>query len=222
MRRLAATLAVATTLLAVLPVSAQRPGARPSIRQARGTTVRVQLVDARSARPLANADVQIASDNGIRCIRAPCPTNARRWGGRSDATGYVVVPTSIIQQATTISAGRASGDLVQDSEPGPGGAWVAELMPEDTTELSPRPLKLVDARSGRPLAHVRARLQYPGAGGRPAELRLTTNALGWILVPFEVVARGADNTYVEVPGYRRTHVDYSWVHRRTELKKRLW
>src|SRR5947207_2159463 len=47
------------------------------IRSAPGTTVTIELVDASTGRPARNAAVRLTSDNGIRCMRAPCPTNTK-------------------------------------------------------------------------------------------------------------------------------------------------
>ena len=45
----------------------------------------VRLLDAATAKPIANTDVELWSDNGIRCIKAPCPTDGKQWKGTSDA-----------------------------------------------------------------------------------------------------------------------------------------
>jgi hypothetical protein len=107
-------------------------GGTPSLLNVIGETVRVRLLDASSDRPLSNADVELWSDNGVRCIKAPCPTNGTQWTGRSDAAGDVVIPTSVLQPVTTIRTPTHEGDLIRDSEPADSGRWVAELSARDS------------------------------------------------------------------------------------------
>ncbi len=121
--RAALALAAVLALLGTAPAQAQR---RHSILQAGGGSVRVRLLDERS-KPLANAPVEVWSDNGIRCIRAPCPTNGRKWQGRTDAAGFVVVPRSELQASTTITAPGYAGDLIQGAQQGPDGTWKLRL-----------------------------------------------------------------------------------------------
>ena len=87
------------------------------------------------------------------------------WKGKADANGYVVIPTGILQQVTTITtpSHKDGKDLIRDSEKDADGAWVVELYPNhvsDSSELGVRPFKLVDARSNRPLANASARIAF--------------------------------------------------------------
>jgi hypothetical protein len=121
------TLALVAALLAGSACQAQRPpGARPAILQVRDSTVRVRLLNP-AGRPLAGAPVEIWSDNGIRCIRAPCPTNGTSWHGRSDARGLVVIPTRVLQASTTLTTPGYEGDLVEGARPGSHGLWSIRL-----------------------------------------------------------------------------------------------
>ncbi len=119
--RIPYALVVALPLLAATPLAAQR--AAPPILRAGGQTVRVRLVDGSSARPLANAAVEIWSDNGIRCFRAPCPTNGTRWQGHADAAGVVVIPRAVLQASTSITTPGYEGDLVQDARQQRDNTW---------------------------------------------------------------------------------------------------
>lgn len=78
----------------------------------------VKLLDAFTGEPICNVDVKIMSDNGIRCIRAPCPTDAQEWNGKSDDNGLILVPLKILNVITTITATgyKTGGDLNEDSE----------------------------------------------------------------------------------------------------------
>jgi len=191
----------------------------PSILGVKADAVRVRLLDAFSGHAIANADVELWSDNGVRCIQAPCPTNMRQWTGRTDAAGDVVFPTRILQPVTTIKAPSSEGDLIGDSEPGDSGRWVAELFARDTTGSPARPIKLIDSRSHKAISNLPVRLEYRTDGGRWDSFRTMTNPLGYVFVPFEVVARAAEQTWVVVPGYRRTHLDFTWARHRTMLQR---
>ena len=85
-------------LLAARLATGQRAGA-----SARGD-LQVRVIDAGTRKPLANTDVDVYSDNGIRCIQAPCPTNGVSWGGRTDKHGVVVIPDSVVQASMSIGA----------------------------------------------------------------------------------------------------------------------
>ncbi len=202
-------------LLVVSGACAQRPPAgRPSILQAQGDTLRVQLVDALSAEPLADAPVQVWSDNGVRCIRAPCPTGARSWSGRTDAGGWLRLPRTALQAASSVETPAHAGDLIEDSRLA-GDGWVAALFPADSTGVGPRPVLLVDGRD-RPIANASVEIDY----GRVGKVTARTNALGYLLVPFAAVARAPDDTWVVAPGFRRTRLDFAWARRRTVLHRR--
>ncbi len=197
----------------------QRPDRpRPSILKVGGDSVQVKLVDALDARPLANAEVQLSSDNGIRCVRAPCPTASRSWQGRTDAGGRVTIPTNVLQASSSVTAAGEEGDPIEDSEPESSGVWLTPLFPPDSG-LAPHPILLIDDTGGRPVANAQVDIDYR-AGPRSGRMASRTNALGYLLVPFEVVARASDSTWVIVPGYRRTQLDFAWARRRTVLRRR--
>jgi hypothetical protein len=125
--RLAA--AVLVSLACRTPAGAQpAPNARPPILRGAGDTLRVRLLDAATGRPLAGAAVTVYSDNGIRCDRAPCPTNGRTWQGRTGATGWLALPRTEIQQTVSVSTPTRYGDLVGDATRAAGG-WVLRMRP---------------------------------------------------------------------------------------------
>jgi hypothetical protein len=191
----------------------------PSILDVKADAVRVRLLDASTGRPIANADVKLRSDNGVRCIQPPCPTNVRQWTGRTDAAGGVIVPTRILQPVTTINASRYEGDLISDSEPGDSGRWEAELFARDTTGSSARPIKLIDSRSHKAISNLPVRVEFRTDGGRRESFRAMTNPRGYVFVPFEIVARAGEQIWVVIPGYRRTHLDFAWARHRTVLQQ---
>ena len=47
-----------------------------------------------------------------------------------------------------------------------------------------------------------------------------TNALGYVFVPFIVVAKGADDRWLVAPGYNVAHIDFAWTRRKMYLEPR--
>jgi hypothetical protein len=120
------------------------------------------------------------------------------------------------QDATTPSY---EGDLIGDSAPAEGGEWTAELFPRDPGDSPPRPIKLIDGGSGRAIADLPVRLEFNTKEGSPDSVTTTTNALGYVLVPFRVVLTAPEQTWVMVPGYRKTRLDFAWARRKTKLDR---
>ena len=59
-----------------------------------------------------------------------------------------------------------------------------------TLALPTRPVKLVDARTGRPVARATVRLEYPvGPRAQPVK-SLTSSPLGWVFVPLGLLMSG--------------------------------
>lgn len=95
-------------------------------------SIGVTVLDSASGKPIAATEVRIHSDNGVRCIKAPCPTNAMDWNGFTDAEGMFKLPKKIVQQSTTITAaGHSAGkDLGRDASKPKPDEWVIELDPD--------------------------------------------------------------------------------------------
>jgi hypothetical protein len=206
--------------LGIVYFASAAPDSRSGILEVKGETVRVRLLDAFSGESISDSDVEVHSDSGVRCKQAPCPTNDKHWNGKADANGYVVIPTGILQQVTTITtpSHKDGKDLIRDSEKDADGAWVVELYPNhvsDSSELGLRPIKLVDARSDRPLANIAVRIAF----GETESFEGKTNSLGYIFLPFEKALPALENTWVIVPDYRRTKIDFGGVNYRTKLER---
>lgn len=93
--------------------------------------LRLRVIDGATGKPLGNTAVEIYSDNGIRCIKAPCPTDGVRWAGRTDARGFVKVPGRVRQRSMAISvAGYRGKDLTRESKKEAAGVWVIALDAE--------------------------------------------------------------------------------------------
>lgn len=65
---------------------------------------KVKLIDEATRKPIAQKKVRIYSDNGIRCIKAPCETNGKEWTGKSDADGVIVIKEEFVQNSMTLTA----------------------------------------------------------------------------------------------------------------------
>lgn|GEM_PF-7127311 len=89
----------------------------------------IKLLDSVSKRPITDTDVNIYSDNGIRCITVPCNTEGQEWNGKSDDNGVITIPVKLVNTVTTLTAtGYGSGkDLTKDSQKKSNSDWVLEL-----------------------------------------------------------------------------------------------
>lgn len=104
---------------------------------------------------------------------------------------------------------------MRDSEKDANGAWVVELYPNhlsNSAGLGVRPIKLVDAPSNRPLSNTAVHIAF----GETDSFEGTTNALGYVFLPFEKARPALENTWVVVPGYRRAKIDCGGVNYRTK------
>jgi hypothetical protein len=197
----------------------QTSDSQSSILEVNGETVRVKLLDAFSGEVISNSEVRVYSDNGIRCFRAPCPTNGKKWKGRSDANGYVVIPTNILQRSTDIStpAYRGGKNLIGGSEQDNDGAWVVELYPNRTFDRSGPFLqhrKLVDAESNKPLINTQVRVSF-GAG---ENFQGQTNSLGYIFFELKKVNFQIGD-WVDVTGYKSTKINWGWANYKIKLER---
>jgi hypothetical protein len=90
---------------------------------------KLKVIDRSSRKPIRNTAIEIYSDNGIRCRKAPCPTNGIKWSGKTDARGIVNIPGRVRQNSMTISATGYSGkDLLSESKKSAGGVWIIALQ----------------------------------------------------------------------------------------------
>jgi hypothetical protein len=192
----------------------------PTILAAKGDSVHVKLFDAATARPIASTEMELYSDNGIRCIKAPCPTDGKSWKGKTDANGRLTIPKSALNATANLKSATYSGDLVTDATPDASGDWTVELFPEEQGDPGPHPLKLIDARTHRVVANAAVRIETRGTSGQRDTVSARSNALGYVLVPFIVVAKGADNSWLVAPGYKDAHIDFAWTRRKMYLTPR--
>lgn len=211
----------ATTLFSQYPTATspdlRKSGSQLTIQQVKGETIRVKLLDAVSCEVIANSEVKVQSDNGVRCVRPPCPTNHRTWKGKTDDRGYVLVPKSMVQHVTTINtpSHKEGRDLIRDATKDATGVWVAELLPNqvfDGPNLGSRAIKIIDSQTNRAIANTTARIKL----GEIESIELKTNALGYIFIPLEKAEEGS---WVTIPGYRRGKIDFSAIRYKIRLDR---
>jgi hypothetical protein len=76
--------------------------------------IELVLLDRVTNQPIANRPIGIHSDNGIRCIKAPCPNHSKNWQSKSNRRGIIFIPKQIIQTSTTLTVkGYTAIDLGQ-------------------------------------------------------------------------------------------------------------
>lgn len=86
-------------------LAAARSFAQPpknTILQVKTKSVKIKLLSP-TGRNLSKTTFKLYSDNGIRCVTVPCPTNGKNWEGMTDRNGFILIPTKYIQKVTTIS-----------------------------------------------------------------------------------------------------------------------
>ncbi len=188
-----------------------------SILHASGDSVYVRLLDAATAKPIANTEAEVQSDNGIRCIKAPCPTDGKQWKGTSDTDGRVVIPKSALNKTANIHTAKYDGDLVGDATSDGKGLWSIELFSEDCPDLCPHPIKLLDSRTHQPIANQAVLIEIRNATAHDVT-SATSNALGYIFVPVLIMAKGSDASWLVVDGYRDARIDFAATRRKTFLQ----
>lgn len=209
------------TCAAVLSITS---GYSIDIRKAPGPTATVQLMDVSNGHPVRNAVVRLVSDNGIRCMHAPCPTHTRTWEGKSDTEGFVQIPTSEIQSSTQIETESLTGDLIDDSDAVSDTVWIAELLPLESTYADPpgppRPLRLIDGTTSKAVVYADASFEMRRGSESRVLFKTRTNDFGYVFLPNDLPEGALENTWVVVTGYRATHVDFAWAAHRTRLVRR--
>lgn len=90
------------------------------------------LLNASTDVPITDARVRLTSDNGTRCIQAPCDTESRTWEGTTDANGTLLIPASMVDASMAIAVdGYRSADLRTEGNE-VEGFWSLHLTPTQT------------------------------------------------------------------------------------------
>ena len=117
---------IISVLLGALAIQAQ-----PLTKPAAKSNLRLLVIDQKTGKRLSNREVKVYSDNGIRCITAPCPTNGKNWVGKTDRRGYLVVPADIRQESISLTVeGFAGEELNRSARKLNRDNWVIALKSE--------------------------------------------------------------------------------------------
>lgn len=94
------------------------------------TSLRVRFVNSQTQAPIVNASVDLYTDNGIRCVTEPCPTNGRSWQGTTDSQGVVGVPASVVDESMMFTLqGYQANELHTGGKVQNDGSWRFPLIP---------------------------------------------------------------------------------------------
>lgn len=94
----------------------------------------VKVIDASSQKPIVNTTVDIVSDNGIRCIKAPCPTDTKKWSGKTNMDGVISVPSKILNTVTNISVNGYRSRYLSNSTEKTGNNYSLILDPNSKNQ----------------------------------------------------------------------------------------
>lgn len=113
----------------------------PSTSQEERADLKLKVIDGDTKKPIRNTAIEIDGPNTIRCFRAPCPGNAIKWSGKTDAHGVVTIPATVwtwseavrryvVRHDVTITAsgyGERRLYHAQESKRKSEGRWVIEI-----------------------------------------------------------------------------------------------
>lgn len=100
----------------------------PSFAQTSVSKLKLLVIDKTANKPLKNKSVEIYSDNGVRCVKAPCPTNGIQWQGKTDKHGYLIIPPNIRQNSMTIQInGYEAKELNRSAQKSHKNSWIIIL-----------------------------------------------------------------------------------------------
>ena len=81
----------------------------------------------------------------------------------------------------------------------------------------PHAIKLLDYRTREPIANTSVLIEIRSATSHNVA-SVTSNALGYVLVPFTIVAKGAESSWLVVEGYRDAKIDFAATRRKLSLR----
>lgn len=97
-------------------------------------SIKVVMLDNQTMKPIAGKDVTLYSDNGVRCVQEPCPTNGRTWNGTTNDRGEVSVPGDMVDDSMTFTvAGYQAANLRTRGVVQADGSWKLSLAPTSTS-----------------------------------------------------------------------------------------
>lgn len=113
-------------------------------------------MDAKNGEPLINTKISAFSDNGVRCIQAPCPTEGKSWEDTTNSKGIVNIPSSFINsnQASIIIEGSSTIINENNGKFLLNGKWVIDIVPKTKDSILEKRIKLLDSDDKTPLKNI--------------------------------------------------------------------
>lgn len=183
---------------------------------------KIKLLNASSGQIISNTDVRIYSDNGIRCITAPCNNERQEWTGKSNNEGIILVSPDITNVVTTITAtGYKSGrDLSKHAEKIDNNNWLIELDPDNKIDNAERRLKLIDSQTQKPLVNTTIWITNSQNCHPPQcsdyVFTGTTNSQGNIYYKTSSIK---DSSWISVDNYKVAKFPTGWINFKVFLEK---
>ena len=85
--QLLVTLSLSLLLAAIALPSASANQNTRAVKSQGKPDLKLRLIDKATGKPIAKTLATVYSNNGIRCVREPCPTNQMKWEGKMDKKG---------------------------------------------------------------------------------------------------------------------------------------
>jgi len=172
------------------------------------STVPLRVLDGSTGQPVSNLAAVVNHDKD------------KGWRGTTDAQGLLSVPEEAAQGELHVVIGgyEQMGAVTPQAAHDSQGERVVELIPSeilDAGHLGTRAFKLVDARTGKPVANAKAHVEF--GDGQSTDLQST--ALGYIFVSLVDCKPKVAATQVVVPGYGRKALDFCESCYLTQLSK---
>lgn len=88
------------------------------------TSLRVIVKNKLTNALITDTAVSVYSDNGIRCVTTPCPTNGRTFEGGTNTQGEVTIPAANVDESMTFTVvGYQDAELHTSGKLQSDGSW---------------------------------------------------------------------------------------------------
>jgi hypothetical protein len=187
----------------------------PSRFAGRADPIAVTLLDAYSGEPIVDQEVRATRDTGVRCAVAPCPSTTEDWRGRSDSRGRVAIPRAKLFRQTALTVSAYAEQMVETARE-TTASLLLDLVPNGMNQGT-RPLQLLDATTGAPLALV-----VVGVGNGRRSTELVTSPVGYLFIDEDYIySADAAVATLSPQGYRAERVDFMELDGTTLRVRRL-
>lgn len=92
------------------------------------TSLHVTFINTKTHLPIRNSLATLYSDNGVRCVQAPCPTNGKTWTGKTNQIGQLTIPAADVNASMTFYlTSYQAAELHTSGKQQPDGSWTLSL-----------------------------------------------------------------------------------------------